>query len=244
MPAADKDESLISHLEELRKTLIKCFASVVIMLFPCLWLSPKALDLFVKMLLKGNDITLNYFSPMSVFILQIKLALLMAVLLAFPYIAWNIWNFILPALYDKERKFLSRAVFLSSALFIGGVLFCAFIILPLIISFGLGFSSETVKPVFEINNVVSLSLWLSFVFGIMFQVPLITNMLIKWGIADRESISSKRPYVIVGLLIIAAVLTPPDIISQLLLFLPAYFLFELGLMLSRNEKKQPSARES
>ena len=231
----DKEQSIIAHLEELRQVLIKCFASIGLMLPVCLWLSPKCLDALVRFLIKGQDISLNYFSPMGVFVLQLKLALLMSVLLAFPYIAWNIWNFILPALYDRERKFLSKAVFLSSTLFIGGVIFCGLIIFPLIISFGLGFSSETVKPVFEINNVVSLALWLSFVFGIMFQVPLITNMLIKWGIADRESISSKRPYVIVGLLIAAAILTPPDIISQLLLFMPAYFLFELSLLLSKKE---------
>ena len=232
----DKDQSIISHLEELRKVLIRCFASIGLMLPVCLWLSPKCLDALVKFLIKGQDISLNYFSPMGVFILQLKLALLMSVLLAFPYIAKNLWDFILPALYDKERKFLGRAVFYSSALFIGGVLFCGLVILPLIINFGMGFSTEEIKPVFEINNVVNLALWLSFTFGIMFQVPLITNMLIKWGVVSYGAVSEKRPYVITGLLIIAALLTPPDVISQVMLFAPTYLLFETGLFFSKKDK--------
>lgn len=232
----DKDQSIIAHLEELRRVLIKCFASIGIMLPVCLWLSPKCLDALVRFLIKGQDISLNFFSPMGVFVLQLKLALLMSVLLAFPYIAKNMWDFILPALYDKERKFLGRAVFYSSTLFIGGVLFCFFVILPMIINFGMGFSTDEIKPVFEINNVVNLSLWLSFAFGIMFQVPLITNMLIKWGVVSYSAVSEKRPYVITGLLIIAALLTPPDVISQIMLFLPTYMLFEAGLFFSVSKK--------
>lgn len=232
----DKDQSIIAHLEELRKTLIRCFYAIGLMLPLCLWLSPKCLDFFVKFLIKGQDISLNYFSPMGVFILQIKLALLLSVLLAFPYMAKNIWDFILPALYDKEKKFLGKAVFYSSALFAGGVLFCGAVILPLIINFGTGFSNETIKPVFEINNVINLALWLSFAFGIMFQVPLITNMLIRWGLISYASASEKRPYVITGLLVISALLTPPDVISQIMLFLPAYMLFEAGLFFSKTKK--------
>lgn len=231
----DKDKSIITHLEELRQTLIRCFYSVALMLPLSLWLSPKCLNILIRYLIRGQDISLNYFSPMGVFILQLKLALLMSVMLAFPYIAKNLWDFVLPALYDKERIFLKKTVLYSSTLFICGILFCWLAILPLIINFGMGFSTEEIRPVFEINNVVNLALWLSFTFGIMFQVPLITNMLVKWRIASRTSISEKRPYVIVVLLTISALLTPPDVISQIMLFLPTYMLFEAGLYFSRKE---------
>lgn len=107
--------------------------------------------------------------------------------------------------------------------------------LPFIISFGMSFATSNIQAVFGISNVINLSLWLSIVFGFMFEIPLITHSLIKWGIVDYETIADKRPYVIVGLLIIAAILTPPDVLSQLILFIPTYTLFELGLFFSKRK---------
>lgn len=233
MSDKDKEESLISHLEALRSTLIKCFISVGILLPIMFYFSPKILQYFIKILISDNKITLNYFAPMEVFILQIKLALLMAVIVAFPYIIKQLWNFILPALYEHERKFIVNSVLLSSLLFVGGVCFCLFFILPLIINFGMSYSGQNINAVFGVSNVINLALWLCFTFGLMFQVPLITNMLIKWNILSYETVSSKRPYVVTVLLTAAALLTPPDIISQILLFTPTYLLFELGLLFSK-----------
>jgi len=232
----DKDESLISHLEALRNTLIKCFVAVGILLPFAFWASPKVLDYILKILVSDSKISLNYFAPMEVFILQIKLALLLSVIVAFPYIAKKLWDFILPALYENERKFISAMILTSSVLFVCGVSFCIFVILPLIIKFGMSFGSEYIKAMWGVSNLVNLALWLSFTFGLMFQVPLITKMLIKWDILTYDTISSKRPYVVVTLLVAAALLTPPDIISQILLFTPTYFLFELGLLFSRGKK--------
>jgi sec-independent protein translocase protein TatC len=232
----DKDESIINHLEALRSTLIKCFISVSILLPIMFYFSPKILDFLIKVLISDNKITLNYFAPMEVFILHIKISLLMAIIFAFPYILKQIWNFILPALYEHERKFIKNSVILSSLLFIFGVIFCLFMILPIIIKFGISFASDNIHAIFGISNIINLALWLSFTFGIMFQIPLITNMLIRWGILSYDTISSKRPYVIVILLILSALLTPPDIISQILLFTPTYLLFEFGLIFSKGRK--------
>ena len=233
----DKEESLISHLEALRGTLIKCFISVAILLPAMFYFSPKILQWLIKILISDNKITLNYFTPMEVFILQIKLALLMSFITAFPYIIKQLWNFILPALYEHERKFIRNSVFLSSFLFVAGVCFCLFLILPLIIRFGMSFAGDNIQAMFGVSNVINLALWLCFTFGLMFQVPLVTNMLIKWDILSYDTVSSKRPYVVVVLLIISALLTPPDIISQILLFTPTYLLFELGLLFSKNKKE-------
>ena len=232
----DKDESLISHIEALRTTLIKCFISVGILLPFTFWISPKVLDFIIKILISDNKIKLNYFAPMEVFILQIKLALLLSIIVAFPYIMKKIWNFVLPALYEHERKFIATMVIISTVLFIFGVTFCIFLILPLIIKFGMSFGGELINPLWGVSNLVNLALWLSFVFGLMFQVPLATYMLIKWGILSYDTISSKRPYVVVTILVSAALLTPPDIVSQILLFTPTYLLFELGLLFSRGKK--------
>lgn len=232
----DKEESLISHIEALRNTLIKCFAAVGILLPFMFYFSPKVLQYLIKILVSDNKLTLNYFAPMEVFIIQIKLALLMAVIAAFPYIIRQLWEFILPALYEHERKFIRNSVFLSSLLFICGVVFCLFMILPLIIRFGMSFAGDNIQAMFGISNIINLALWLCFTFGLMFQVPLIVHLLIKWGILSYETVSSKRPYVVVILLVLAALLTPPDIISQILLFTPTYLLFELGLIFSKGVK--------
>ncbi len=233
----DKDESIISHIEAFREMLLKCIKAVGIVLIPMLLVAPKCLDVFIKLILRGNNIALNYFSPAEVFIIQIKFALVLDIILCFPYIAKQVWNFCVPALYDHERKFIKSIVFTSSALFILGSMFCLFVILPLIINFGMSFSTSNIQAVLGISNVVNLSLWLILSFGIMFQLPLITHALIKSEIVSYDTIKNSRPYVIVGLLIIAGILTPPDVVSQIMLFTPTYLLFELGLLFSRSKKK-------
>lgn len=227
------NENLISHLEALRETLLKCFISIGAALPFAFYFSPEVLDCLIKILTGDNNITFSYFSPAEVFILQMKIALVMALVVCFPYIARKLWDFILPALYDSERKFIKSIVLLSSGLFVCGVLFCLFVMLPLIINFGMSFSTGQMQAVFGISNVIELSLWLAVVFGLMAQMPLITHALIKSGFIDYETIADKRPYIVVLLLVLAAVLTPPDVVSQVMLFVPTYALFELGLRFSK-----------
>lgn len=233
MSAPEDDQTLISHLEELRATLIRCFTALGIALPLTLFLAPKTLDVLIDILLKDTNVTLNFFSPMEVFILQLKIAVLLDLLLCFPYIAKQLWNFILPGLYENERLFIKSIVLTSSTLFVTGVIFCLTLILPMIIRFGTGFITADIQAVFGISNVIGLSLRLSVIFGLMFQFPLITYSLIRADIISYETIKDKRPYVFTLILIVAAVLTPPDIVSQIMLTLPTYILFELGLYFSR-----------
>ena len=235
MTNQDNDESLIAHLEALRETLLKCLI-VLGLVFPfMLFAAPKVLECLTDIIISDSNVTLNYFSPAEVFLLQIKTAAVLDLIVCFPYIAKKIWDFILPALYENERKFIKTTVLTSTTLFVSGVLFCIFFILPLIIKFGLSFSSSNIKAVFGISNIINLSLWMSISFGLMFQLPLITYSLIKSDIIPYESISDKRSYVIVGILIMAGILTPPDVVSQILLALPTYMLFELGLFFARRK---------
>ena len=139
-------------------------------------------------------------------------------------------------MYENERKFIKTIIILSSLLFAAGVIFCICLILPLIINFGMSFAKDNINAMFGVSNIVNLALWLGFTFGLMFQIPLVTHLLIKWDILSYDSISSKRPYVVVIILTVAALLTPPDIVSQVLLFLPTYLLFELGLVFSKRKK--------
>ena len=127
----EQDESLILHLEALRTMLIKCFVALGVGLLPMFLAAPYGMNGLIKIIIGNNNVSLNYFSPMEVFILQIKIAVVLDLLICFPYIARQIWKFLLPALYDNERRFIKSIVFASSGLFIIGVLFCIFFILPL-----------------------------------------------------------------------------------------------------------------
>lgn len=232
----DKDESLISHIEAFRKMLLKCLTCYALVLLPALFAAPKCLELFIKLIIRGHDIALNYFSPAEVFIIQIKLSMVIDLVICFPYIAKQIWEFCAPALYENEKKFIKSVVFTSSALFILGALFCLFVILPLIINFGMSFATSEIKAVLGVSNIINLSLWMILAFGLMFQLPLITYSLIKSGFVEYETFVNMRPYVVVIILIIAGILTPPDILSQILLFTPTYLLFELGLLFAKFKK--------
>lgn len=228
-----EDDSLLSHLEALRTMLVKCLSALAIGVVPLFFAAPYCLDLLLKVILDSAKVTLNYFSPMEVFILHIKIALVLDLAVCFPYIARQIWLFILPALYDHERKFIKSIVLISSGLFILGVIFCLFFIMPMLIGFGLSFATAEIKAVWGISNIMSLALWLAVVFGLMFQFPLITYSLLRADIVSYEKMKNKRPYVFVGILIISGILTPPDIVSQLMLTIPTYLLFEAGLFFGK-----------
>lgn len=206
-------------------------------IIPLFLASPYVLDWFSQQFLAQSGGSLHYFSPMEVFILQLKIAAVLDLAVCAPCIARNIWHFVLPALYDNEKKFIRSMVWMTSGLFIAGVVFCLGICFPLIVKFGMSFQTENLLPVFGISNVVNLALWLSLAFGCMFQFPLVTFALIRSGIASYETLRHGRPYVVIGILVLAALLTPPDIISQLILGVPTYLLFEAGLLAGRKYKK-------
>lgn len=227
------DAPLIVHLEALRQTLIRCIVALAAGLIPGLIAAPRLLELLSRRITEGVHVSLHYFAPMEVFLLQLKLALLIDAVVCFPYVIWQIWKFILPALYEKERKFLRALVWISSLLFALGIAFFLTLCFPLLLQFGASFSSESIVPIFGISNIVSLGLWLSLAFGCMFQFPIVTYSLIRSGIVSYETVCDKRPYVIVGILILAAILTPPDVVSQLMLGIPTYLLFESGLLFAR-----------
>lgn len=230
----EKDDDFVSHLEALRLMLIRCFVALGIGFVPLFLTAPSCMDGLIHIIIGENDVSLNYFSPLEVFFLQIKITVVLDLLVCFPYIARQLWTFLLPALYEHERQFIKSIVFTSSGLFIIGVLFCIFFILPMIINFGLSFASSDIKAMFGVSNIIGLALILSVVFGLMFQFPLITYSLIRSNIISYNSVKRKRPYIFVGILIAAGILTPPDIVSQLMLTIPTYLLFEAGLLIARN----------
>ena len=229
----NKEESLISHLEALRETILKCLTALCVVIPFTLWLSPHVLNCLVDIIAGSDKISFNFFSPMEVFLLQLKTALLLDVIICFPYMAKKVWDFILPALYEHEKKFIRTVALASTFLFILGAAFCIFVIMPIVVKFGMSFASQNINPVFGLSNIINLTLVMAAAFGAMFQMPLITIALVRSGIISYESLSDKRPYVIVIILILAAIFTPPDVVSQLMLGTPTYLLFEVGLFVAK-----------
>ena len=232
MSGTTDSESLISHLEALRKCLLRIFAAVALLFPVCFYLSPHVIELLVRWCCPPETGPLHYFTPLEVFFVQLKLALILALAAAYPWNVLQVWNFLLPALYRKERKALGWWIFFSSALFFGGIAFCIGLILPMLMRFSGSFATPGLQPMLGLAGFLSLAGWLMLAFGIMFQSPTVVLILVRLGLISADSLRKKRPYVMVAILVVAALLTPPDVISQILLALPTWLLFELSLYLA------------
>lgn len=238
-----ENENLITHLEALRNALLRCVYAVIIA-SPIGFLSADhVINALVKWSLPVGLSKLSFFSPMEVFIIQLKVGLVVSFTLIFPFIVKEVWGFLLPALHKHERKFLKTIVISSTFLFILGVAFCIYFILPLVMKFSAGFATSTLQPVIGLGSFINLAGCLILAFGIMFQFPLLVLALVYFGLVSVESLEDKRSYIIVFILILAAIFSPPDVVSQLLLGVPTYLLFEIGLFIAKRIKFKSSLSE-
>lgn len=232
------DSTLVEHLEALRKALLRCFFATLIAFPIAYFLTPYIIEFLVKHTLPPALSNLHYFTPMEVFWTELKLAFIFSLVIAYPWNAWQIWRFLLPGLYPNEQKILGFSIILASLLFFAGVLFCVWFILPLMMAFSGSFGNMQIQPTIGLANFLNLAGWLSLAFGAMFQTPIIVLIAVKVGLISTETLKKKRPYVLIAILVLAALLTPPDITSQIALAVPTYALFEIGLFLAaRIEKK-------
>jgi len=225
------ENTFFEHLEALRWCLLRCLIGFAVAFLPGYLLAPRALSLLFEFCLQPELLPLSYFSPLEVFIVYLKLGGILAFFLSYPWLAWQVWSFLLPALYPNERRNLPLWLSLATLLFFAGSVFCLVTVLPLLLKFAAGFAAEDLRPVLGLANVLNMSGILLFSFGMMFQVPLAVLLAVRFRLLSCESLKRSRPYVIIGILILAAVLTPPDVISQLLLALPTWLLFELSLII-------------
>jgi sec-independent protein translocase protein TatC len=169
----------------------------------------------------------------SPFLTPFKLTLVAAVFLSIPYILYQVWAFVAPGLYEHERRLVLPLLFASTVLFYGGMAFAYYLVFPLIFGFLTATAPAGVAVMTDITHYLDFVLTLFFAFGVSFEVPIATIVLIWSGISTRESLSEKRPYIIVAAFVIGMVLSPPDVVSQSLLAVPIWLLFELGLVFSR-----------
>ncbi len=226
------DKTFLEHLEDLRKILIRIFICLAV-LFPLAMYSASGLIKFLVLSSCPPGLVLNFFSPLEPVWVEIKTAMAVSVFIAFPYIAFEVWRFVAPGLYRHEKNFVLRLVFASWILFIVGVLFCFRFILPLVMQFSMSMASDYLRPIIGLQSFISLITLLLLGFGIMFQFPIAIFLLVKTGLVKLETFRKQRSLMIIIILFLAAVITPtPDMLTQLIMAVPTYILFELSLLVT------------
>jgi sec-independent protein translocase protein TatC len=236
-------ESFLSHLFELRDRVVKS-ALAIIAVFVCLvYWAPDIFHLFAQPLLEAlpaggkmivTDVTGSFFVPM-------KVTMLVAFLIALPVVMYQLWAFIAPGLYLHERKLILPLVISSYSLFIIGMAFAYFLVFPTVFKFMASYNAPLgAEMSTDIDNYLSFAMTTFLAFGITFEVPVVVVVLVRMGMVSLAKLKEIRPYVIVGAFVISAVVTPPDVLSQLLLAVPMTLLYELGLLVARLYVPKPS----
>lgn len=241
-----KEMPFVQHLLELRDRLLKIIASIALFL---LVLMPFANELFhllseplLAKLPEGTQMIA--IEVASTFLIPFKLTLMLSVFLSMPVILYHLWAFVAPGLYENEKSMVMPLMVSSTTLFYLGMIFAYYVVFPLIFGFMVGTTPEGVEMSTDISKYLDFVLKLLFAFGVAFQVPIATILLVRVGVVTPESLADKRPYIIVGAFIIGMLMTPPDMISQTLLALPIWLLFELGLFISRSMAAKRDAANS
>jgi|TARA_B110000967_G_C18897113_1_gene571537 sec-independent protein translocase protein TatC len=230
--------SYIEHLKELRSRLLRVFVVAGIFLICCL---PFANEIYflisspLTAILPENS-TMIATEVTSPFIAPLRLAIYSALILSMPYSLFELWGFIAPGLYKSEKTFVLPLLISSGVLFYAGVAFAFFVVSPIILNFFIAAAPDSIQVMTDINKYLDFVLKLFFAFGLAFEIPVATFLLISTGVTNKKTIKKIRPYLIIGFFVLAMLLTPPDIFSQLFLAIPMWLLFEIGLLISRDKK--------
>jgi sec-independent protein translocase protein TatC len=232
---ADSQESFISHLVELRGRLMKAMAAVLVAFFCLVPWAGDVYDLLARPLMSAlppgaKMIATGVITP---FMVPLKVTLMAAFVLALPVVLYQAWAFVAPGLYAHEKKFGLPLVIGSSLLFVLGMAFCYFFVFGTVFSFIAKVSPASITPAPDIEQYLNFVMTMFLAFGVTFEVPVVVVLLVKFGVVKVAKLKEIRPYAIVGAFIIAAVVTPPDVTSQILLAIPMCLLFELGIFLAR-----------
>ena len=230
-------DSISNHLLELRSRLLKVVIFFVVLAIVGI---PFASEIYhfvatpmISLLPDGSSMIATQVT--SPFMAPIKLVLYVALLFSMPWLFYQTWMYISPGLYKKEKKFAGPLMFSTVVLFFSGVSFAFFVVCPIIFKFFIGMAPESILVMTDISQYLSFIFKLVFAFGIAFEIPIATVLLINSGITTKKSLVKARPYLIVLFLAIGMLLTPPDVFSQLFLAVPMWVLFEIGIIFSKNK---------
>lgn len=247
--AEQKELGLLEHLIELRDRLLRIVLAILIV-FVALFAFAEDIFTFaaqplLDLMPEGTSmIAIGVTSP---FLVPFKLVLMLSVLLTIPYTLHQIWGFVAPGLYLHEKRMATPILISSVVLFYCGIAFAYFVIFPILFGFFIGISPEGVAVMTDISQYLDFIIAIFLAFGIAFEVPVATFILIAAGVTTADKLAKKRPYIIIGAFVVGMFLTPPDIISQSLLAIPIWLLFELGLLASRiflKPKKEETIMET
>ena len=238
-------DTFISHLIELRDRLLRCVYAVLgVFLLLFAW----AKDLYsllaqplLTVLPAGGQMIAT--DVVGVFLVPVKVTALVAVVITMPYLLYQLWAFVAPGLYTHEKRLVLPLVVTSSLLFLVGMSFAYFLVFPVAFKVLASFAPEGVAWMTDIDKYFSFVLTMFIIFGITFEIPVAVVLLVRMGVVSVEKLSEARPYVIVGAFVLAAVVTPPDVVSQFLLALPLWWLYELGIVIARFMGKAPAPEE-
>jgi sec-independent protein translocase protein TatC len=230
-------ESLVSHLLELRSRLIRiliCFGFLALVGIPFSSdIYTFAASPLLEILPSGSSmIATQVTSPLMA---PLKLVFFSALLITMPYLFYKMWMFMSPGLYKKEKAFIAPLMLSTIFLFLSGVAFAYFIVCPIIFKFFIGVAPESISVMTDINQYMNFVIKLIFAFGMAFEIPVATFLLIKSEIVKKETLVKARPYLVIVFFVFGMLLTPPDIFSQLFLAIPMWVLFELGLLVSKDK---------
>lgn len=244
-PESEQPEpTFLSHLVEMRQRLVRvviCVGIVFAILYAFSnhlysWI---AAPLLAELAPGTSMIAIDVASP---FFIPLKLAFVAAIILSIPYILYQVWSFVAPGLYLHERRLVQPLVISSTILFYIGVAFAYFVVAPIAFRFFSGSGPEGVTMMTDIARYLDFVIMLFFAFGIAFEVPVATILLVMTGVTTPESLASKRPYIFVGAFVVGMLLTPPDPVSQLLIALPMWVMFEAGVVLSKIMRRRQRER--
>ncbi|MFC3903527.1 twin-arginine translocase subunit TatC [Acinetobacter marinus] len=232
--------SIIAHLQDLRQRLIRMFVVVLLIFFALLPFADQLYEMLSAPLraLLPSDSSMIATDVTATFMAPFKLNAFVAVILAMPYLLYQVWGFIAPALYQRERHIAIPLVVSSFVLFYVGIACAFFVTLPAVLSFFIHATPDSVAPMTDINSYLSFCLKLFLVFGLTFEVPIATLILILTGLISTQDLAAKRRYIIVGCFTIAMFVTPPDALSMALLATIMWLLFECGLFFGRMLEKK------
>ncbi len=250
-PETDTDDKIpfTAHLEELRRRLIICFVAVGVGFAVSYGFKERLFDILTRPLISvmAEGETLIYTGLPEAFFTFLKVSFLSGLMLASPVIIYQFWMFVAPGLYDREKRLLIPIVLLSSIFFVGGALFGYFIVFPFGFEFFLGFATETIRPLPSMKEYLSFSAKLLLAFGLVFELPLVITFLAKLGIVTVPFLKKNRKYAILLFFVGAAILTPPDVVTQVMMALPLMILYEISIVGARifgKKEASPAAAEA
>lgn len=239
--------TLISHLLELRDRLMKAFIAVIVVFIPCAIYSNELFSFVAQPLLAqlpaGSSLIAT--SVISPFMTPFKLGFYVALFIAMPVVLWQLWAFVAPGLYKHEKRFAVPLLVSSILLFYVGVAFAYLIVFPVMFQFFAGTTPAGVRMMTDIASYLDFVTTMFFCFGLAFEVPVVVVLLVLTGITTVDKLAASRGYVLIGIFVIAALLTPPDAVSQTIMAVPMYLLYEGGLIMARvmSKMRRPEPKD-